>query len=656
MANSVNFSTYGFLDDILALNEENWRRYFKPFVYDSVQSGLQVSAGGDMTINVSAGECHCGSVMGVLSSPVSLDAYVGDSTYPRIDSIIAQYTYDDPSTLVVSVLKGTAGENPVAPSLIKTYNSVWQMELAQIYVPANATTAVECTITDKRVVYTSLDEVFNAIDDVNSDINSITTAINSEILSITTDIDTIESNVLSATTNIADIYVSKADQSAIARVFSEEADYAVDDCVMYQGILYKFLSPHTHGPWVGGNEVTPTNVMAQGGGGSGGAGVGDEISFDDTNNAMIITSSGRSISSLESAVAIIATVSGNLDSHPQIYTGEYVYVKDHTGVTGLDDIPEGLYMATNNISANGVLDISTNVNLIAVSGGGLNSLLDRIPNVVISTLGSNTAGFHNSIFRGKDITSYLTDGSLWDRIKGTNGYSLFEDLFIGDYFNKNSVIWRICHFDYWLNTGDTYWNDKSGSSNPYTLNYSSTHHIVIMPDSNLLVADGSTTHWLNSSDTTSGGYQGTTFYTGTNNNGKATCRTAAQNAFGSAHILNHREYFTNSCMSGQNNVGYPTAGSWVDSDIDIPNERMIYGNAPFSPVSNGTSVPANYTIDKSQLQLFALAPQYITNRARWWLRDPVSASWFASVNYGGNCTYNSASHSLIGVRPAFGIY
>ena len=569
MANSVNFSTYGFLDDILALNEENWRRYFKPFVYDSVQSGLQVSAGGDMTINVSAGECHCGSVMGVLSSPVSLDAYVGDNTYPRIDSIIAQYTYDVPSTLVVSVLRGTAGENPVAPSLIKAYNSIWQMELAQIYVPANATTTVECTITDKRVVYTSLDEVFNAIDDVNSDINSITTAVNSEILSITTDIDTIESNVLSATTNIADIYVSKADQSA---------------------------------------------------------------------------------------VAIIATVSDNLDSHPQIYTGEYVYVKAHTGVTGLDDIPDGLYMATNNISANGVLDISTNVNLIAVSSGGLNSLLDRIPNVVISTLGSNTAGFHNSIFRGRDITSYLTDGSLWDRIKGTNGYSLFEDLFIGDYFNKNSVIWRICHFDYWLNTGDTYWNDKSGSSNPYTLNYSSTHHIVIMPDSNLLVADGSTTHWLNSSDTTSGGYQGTTFYTGTNNSGKATCRTAAENAFGSAHILNHREYFTNSCMSGQNNVGYPTAGSWVDSDIDIPNERMIYGNAPFSPVSNGTSVPANYTIDKSQLQLFALAPQYITNRANWWLRDPVSASWFALVNIHGGCTYANASHSWIGVRPAFGIY
>ena len=34
MANIVNFSTYGFLDDILALNEDNWRNFFKPIVYD----------------------------------------------------------------------------------------------------------------------------------------------------------------------------------------------------------------------------------------------------------------------------------------------------------------------------------------------------------------------------------------------------------------------------------------------------------------------------------------------------------------------------------------------------------------------------------------------------------------------------------------------
>ena len=126
MATSVNFSTYGFLNEILAMNEENWRKYFKPIIYDSVQTGLEVSADVGMTFSVSIGECRCGSIMGLLNSPILLDVNIGDSTYDRIDSIIAQYTYNEPSTLSVAVLEGTPSESPVAPTLTKTYNSLWK--------------------------------------------------------------------------------------------------------------------------------------------------------------------------------------------------------------------------------------------------------------------------------------------------------------------------------------------------------------------------------------------------------------------------------------------------------------------------------------------------------------------------------------------------
>ena len=34
----------------------------------------------------------------------------------------------------------------------------------------------------------------------------------------------------------------------------------------------------------------------------------------------------------------------------------------------------------------------------------------------------------------KDITSYYQDGSLWKRLNGTDGYALFEDVYVGDYF------------------------------------------------------------------------------------------------------------------------------------------------------------------------------------------------------------------------------
>ncbi|MBQ6119937.1 MAG: hypothetical protein IJK98_11940 [Clostridia bacterium] len=244
---------------------------------------------------------------------------------------------------------------------------------------------------------------------------------------------------------------------------------------------------------------------------------------------------------------------------------------------------------------------------------------------------TRTAGFHNSIYRGKNLGSSVS-AAQWAAISA----GTFDDLFIGDYWTINGVNWRIAAFDYWINNGDT---------------ACYTHHVVIIPDSNILAADGSTTHWLHHENVTSGGYVGTDFYAGTNSNdGKTRCRNAANSAFGSGHILTHREYLTNACTNGK-----PSAGSWYDSDIEIPNERMVYGNAPFSPVSDGSTVPSNYTIDNAQLPLFAHDHSRICNRASWWLRDPVSGPHFAYVSISGLCNYHSASDAGVGVRPVFGI-
>ena len=256
------------------------------------------------------------------------------------------------------------------------------------------------------------------------------------------------------------------------------------------------------------------------------------------------------------------------------------------------------------------------------------------PEAIVFTKGKSltqNAGFHNSIYRGKNLGASVT-AAQWAAI----GAGTFDDLFIGDYWVINSVTWRIAAFDYWYNNGDT---------------ACSAHHVVIVPDANLLAGDGSTTHWMNLTNTTEGGYVGSDFYTGNNSNtGKSQCRTKAQNAFGSAHILTHREYFTNAMSNGR-----PSAGGWYDSDIDMMNERMVYGNAPFTPVSDGSNIPANYTIDNAQLPLFALDHSRICNRATWWLRDPVSGTYFAGVSGYGTCNYGGASNTGLGVRPAFGI-
>ena len=258
-----------------------------------------------------------------------------------------------------------------------------------------------------------------------------------------------------------------------------------------------------------------------------------------------------------------------------------------------------------------------------VTSGGVYSAID--------ILHTKNAGFHNSIFRGKNLGASVTSAQ-WNVISS----GTFDDLFIGDCWTINGVVWRIAAFDYWYNCGDA---------------ACTTHHVVIVPDANLVAADDSTTHWMNATDTTKGAYVGSDFYTGNNGNtGKSQCTTKINSAFGAGHILTHREYLQNAVKDG-----YGSAGAWYDSTLECMTEQMVYGGKVFGDIMHGTNIPASYTIGKSQLPLFALAPSFICNRAGWWLRDVVSASYFAVVAIYGDCTSTGAARAWVGLRPAFGI-
>ena len=249
------------------------------------------------------------------------------------------------------------------------------------------------------------------------------------------------------------------------------------------------------------------------------------------------------------------------------------------------------------------------------------------PEKIVFTPGlslTQNAGYHNSIYRGKYLGTSVSAAQYAAISAGT-----FDDLFIGDYWTINGVNWRIAAFDYWYNYGDT---------------ACTTHHVVIVPDSNL------TSGGLNSTNITTGAYVGSDFYTGNNSNTmKATMNTAINNAFGSGHILSHREHLCNAVTNG-----YESAGTWYDSTAELMTEQMVYGGKVFGNVTCGTNIPANYTISHSQLPLFRHDHARICNRADWWLRDVVSATYFADVDSRGHADYGSASHGF-GIRPAFGI-
>lgn len=237
----------------------------------------------------------------------------------------------------------------------------------------------------------------------------------------------------------------------------------------------------------------------------------------------------------------------------------------------------------------------------------------------IAPLLFNNAGAHNAIYRGKNLGTSVTSAQ-WAAIADGS----FKDLYIGDYWVISGVNWRIAAFDYYLTTGDTACN---------------THHVVIVPDSNLY------THVMNDTNITTGGYVGSKMYT----EGLAQALTTIETAFGASHILSHRQYLCNAVTNG-----YPSGGSWYDSKVELMTEQNVYGGKVMSPMGNGATVVANYTVDKSQYPLFAHDPHMISNRQYFWLRDVVSAAGFADVSNYGIAGFYSASYGR-GVRPAFSI-
>ena len=222
------------------------------------------------------------------------------------------------------------------------------------------------------------------------------------------------------------------------------------------------------------------------------------------------------------------------------------------------------------------------------------------------------------IYRGKNLGAVVTEEQKANIKNGT-----FKGFFLGDYWTIGSYTWRIVDFDYWYNCGDTAFT---------------TPHLVIMPDKPLYNAQ------MNETNITTGGYTGSLMYTENLDQAK----TLAASAFGDL-ILTHREYLTNAVTDG-----HASAGAWFDSTLDLPNEIMMYGCHVYAAMNNGTVIPTNYTIGKTQLALFTVVPKLISNRATFWLRDVVSSALFAAVNDRGATRYYDASHSD-GVRPVFAI-
>lgn len=247
---------------------------------------------------------------------------------------------------------------------------------------------------------------------------------------------------------------------------------------------------------------------------------------------------------------------------------------------------------------------------------------------------TGAAAVHNAVFRGKDITAYYTDGSLYDRIQ--NG---FDDLWIGDYFKASyqdllsspiksvEVTFRIAAFNY----------DRFLAS-------VKSNHAIIMPDESLGASSMNDTH------TAEGGYKGSKLRTTI----IPKIITSIRNILGSKHFLQTREYLTTTVDTSMSSDGYRgwngfvTGGEWSDSWADLCSEYEVYGTPVWMSNPRFEHLGAF-----GQYPLFKLAPSYINPlRYIWWLRTVISFSGYARASFAGNAGMEDASIDAE-IRPRF---
>lgn len=263
----------------------------------------------------------------------------------------------------------------------------------------------------------------------------------------------------------------------------------------------------------------------------------------------------------------------------------------------------------------------------------------------------------------KDITAYITDGTFWKRLAGTNGYALFEDIYVGDYFKMSRAISAYERTGQYQTTGsqyvtiaglDTMMNNGDQGSG---VNY---HHAVMVAGQGF----GGTQHFgrsrINATNTTEGGYKASemnTLVLGDVVSAGSTAADATINQqlyaeFG-AHLKTTRELVTKAInATGYNRFGSATGCAsdweWISAQAILMSETECYGSIAWSSSGYDTG-NAN-----RQLPLFAFSKQAQNNRSTYyWLKDVASAACFCYANSDGNSSYDGASDANTFVRPRF---
>lgn len=264
-----------------------------------------------------------------------------------------------------------------------------------------------------------------------------------------------------------------------------------------------------------------------------------------------------------------------------------------------------------------------------------------------------TSGFHNSFYRGKDITDRYTDGSLYTDIQ--NG---FRDLYVGDFFSvampqgytkschlaklpsdaesTRTIRCRIAGFQIYPNSSDT-----------------SIKHIIVTPDEAFFTNADNTEPLLRLSGTT---YPMNGF---TDSNawvyGVPALDTTLTGLFGT-HLMSLTDYLTIEIDMDCQNAASPLAYG-----VPIMMEAKTSKCMPLSEVEVfGTRISSsgamNFELTKTQLPLFRLDPSKRKCKASYWLKDQTSGIETCVVSSAANeSSVGKINTELAGFRPKWAL-
>lgn len=240
----------------------------------------------------------------------------------------------------------------------------------------------------------------------------------------------------------------------------------------------------------------------------------------------------------------------------------------------------------------------------------------------------DNAGAHNSVYRGKDLTSYFNSGEMSAAI--ANG--TFTDIFHGDYITKNNIEFEVLDCNYFFGIGD------NG-------NECATNHVVMTVRHSIIKYAQ-----MNNTNTIEGGYLGSDMWKTT----IPIINESITSIWGSNHILKHREALSNAISAtihsniGNDNYGATTSLDWVDVYCNLFNENMLFGNTLC------TSSYLDIHERNTQLAAFRYNKYDVYTSNGYWLSAPSYNERFCIV-YDLEQSQELASKSA-GVSPYFLLY